>query len=54
LVVSHHNPVLKPFADSLRVAEKPHNIVVTAVARKLVTIANALCKSRLNWAYPAA
>ena len=52
LVASHHNPVLKPFADRLRANGKPHKVVVTAVARKLVTIANALCKSRLNWAYP--
>lgn len=54
LVASHHNPALKPFADRLRTNGKPHKVVVTAVARKLVTIANALCKSRLNWAYPAA
>ena len=52
LVASHHNPVLKPFADRLRAAGKPHKVIVTAVARKLVTIANALCKSRQNWAVP--
>ena len=50
LVASHHNPILKTFADRLRAAGKPHKVVVTAVARKLVTIANALCKSRLKWA----
>ena len=49
LVASHHNPVLKTFADRLRAAGKPHKVVITAVARKLVTIANALCKSRLKW-----
>lgn len=49
LVASHHNPVLKPFADRLRAAGKPHKVVITAVARKLVTIVNALCKSRLKW-----
>jgi len=49
LVASHHNPVLKPFADRLRAAGKPHKVVITAVARKLVTIVNALCKSRQNW-----
>lgn len=48
LVASHHNPVLKIFADRLRAAGKPHKAVITAVARKLVTIANALCKSRLK------
>ncbi len=54
LVASHHNPILKPFADRLRAAGKPHKVVITAVARKLVTIANALCKSRLQWTHQAA
>ena len=49
LVASNHNPILKTFADRLRAAGKPHKVVITAVARKLVTIANALCKSRLKW-----
>jgi transposase len=49
LVASHHNPVLKIFADRLRAAGKPHKVVITAVARKLVTIANAICKSRQKW-----
>ena len=49
LVASHHNPALKPFADRLRAAGKPHKVVIIAVARKLVTIVNALCKSRQNW-----
>jgi transposase len=50
LDASHHNPVLKAFADRLRAAGKPHKMVITAVARKLVTIVNALCKSRQKWA----
>ncbi|MCP5084121.1 MAG: IS110 family transposase [Alphaproteobacteria bacterium] len=50
LVASHHNPVLKIFADRLRQAGKPHKVVITAVARKLVTIANALCKTQTKWA----
>ena len=45
LVASHHNPILKTFADRLRQAGKPHKVVITAVARKLVTIVNALVKS---------
>jgi transposase len=53
LVASHHNPVLKPFADRLRAAGKPHKVVITAVARKLVTIVNALCKSRQKWVVQA-
>ncbi len=51
LVASYHNPVLKNFADRLRAARKPHEVVITAVAKKLVTIANAICKSRQKWNY---
>lgn len=46
LVASHHNPRLTAFADRLRERGKPHKVIIIAVARKLVTIANALCKSR--------
>ncbi|MFC3835760.1 transposase [Paracoccus rhizosphaerae] len=46
LVAAHHNPSLKSFADRLRKAGKPHKVIITAVARKPVTIANALCRSR--------
>lgn len=53
LVASHHNPILKTFANRLRAAGKPHKVVITAVARKLVTIVNALCKSSQKWAVPA-
>lgn len=49
-VASHHNPVPKTFADRLRAAGKPRKVVIIAVARKLVTIANALVKSGQNWA----
>lgn len=49
MVAAHHNPSLKSFADRLRKAGKPHKVIITAVARKLVTIANALCKKHQNW-----
>jgi len=49
LVAAHHNASLKSFADRLRQAGKPHKVIITAVARKRVTIANALCKSRQKW-----
>ena len=49
LVAAHHNPRLRSFADRLRKAGKPHKVIIIAVARKLVTIANALCKSRQKW-----
>lgn len=50
LVASRHNPVPKTFADRLRGAGKPLKAVITAVARKLVTIVNAFCKARRKWA----
>ena len=49
LVASHNNPSLRSFADRLRKAGKPHKVIITAVARKLGTIANAFCKSRQKW-----
>lgn len=52
LVAAHHNPSLRSFADRLRKAGKPHKVIITGVARKLVTIANALCKSRQKWVAP--
>ncbi|WP_368074447.1 hypothetical protein [Antarctobacter heliothermus] len=54
LVASHHNPILKTFADRLRAGGKPYMVVNTAVAGKLAMIANALCKSRQKWANQAA
>ena len=49
LVAAHHNPTMKSFADRLRKAGKPHKVIIIAVARKLITIANALCKNRQKW-----
>ncbi|ARC87726.1 hypothetical protein B5V46_03350 [Rhodovulum sp. MB263] len=46
LLASRHNPALKASADHLRTAGKPHKVIVTAVARKRVIIANALYKRR--------
>ncbi|MEL6361571.1 MAG: transposase [Pseudomonadota bacterium] len=54
LVAAHQNPSLKSFADRLRKAGKPRKVIITAVARKLVTIANALCKKRQRWALTTA
>jgi transposase len=53
LVAAHHNPTLRQFAERLRKAGKPHKVIITAVARKLVTLANTLCRSRQKWS-PAA
>ena len=49
LVAAHHNPSLKTFAERLRQAGKPHKVIMIAVARKLVILANALCRSRQKW-----
>jgi transposase len=52
---SRYNPALKPFADRLRAAGKKPKVVLVAVARKLLVIANAILKSRKPWAMkPAA
>lgn len=50
MVAAHHNPSLRNFAERLRKAGKPHKVIVSAVARKLVTFANALRKKRQKWA----
>lgn len=49
LVAAYHNAIMKAFADRLRKAGKPHKVIITAVARKLATIAKALCKSGQKW-----
>ncbi|WP_371415284.1 hypothetical protein [Ruegeria sp. AD91A] len=49
LVASHHNPVLMTVANRLCAAGKPRKVIITAVARKPVTAANALCKTRQKW-----
>jgi transposase len=49
LVASYHNPVLKAFADRLRKKGKPHKVVITAVARKLIAILNVICAQNRLW-----
>ena len=44
-----HNPALKAFADRLEKAGKAGKAIVTAVARKLVVIANAILQKRTPW-----
>ncbi len=52
LVAADHNPSLSSFADRLRKVGKPQKVIITAVARKLVAIANALCRNRQKWTAP--
>jgi len=49
MVASHHNPVLKAFRDRLVAAGKPKMAALIAVARKLLTILNAIIRSRTPW-----
>jgi transposase len=43
------NPALKAFADRLAAAGKKPKVVLTAVARKLLTIADAIIRSGRPW-----
>jgi transposase len=43
------NPALKAFADRLAAAGKPPKVVLIAVARKLLVIANAILRDRKPW-----
>ena len=49
LVASRHNPVLKVFHQRLRAAGKPKMVALIAVARKLLTILNAMLRDKKKW-----
>jgi transposase len=49
LAAACHNPVLKPLAKRLKERGKPHKLIIIAVARRLVTIANAVLKTATPW-----
>ncbi|WP_217645881.1 IS110 family transposase [Paracoccus homiensis] len=49
LAAASHNPVLKPVAQALKIHGKPHKLVIVAIARRLVTIANAILKTGIPW-----
>lgn len=49
LVAARHNPVLKAFFDRLRAAGKPKMVALIAVARKLLTILNAILRDNRPW-----
>jgi transposase len=44
-----HNPALKEFRDRLESRGKKAKVILTAVARKLLVIANAVIRSGLPW-----
>jgi transposase len=49
LVRKQHNPVLKAFFDRLIAAGKPKMVALSAVARKLLTILNAILRDNRPW-----
>jgi transposase len=49
LVAKRHNPVLKTFFDRLVANGKPKLVAIIAVARKLLTILNAILRDRKAW-----
>jgi transposase len=49
MTASRFNPILKPFRDRLVNAGKPKRVALIAVARKLLTILNAILRDRRPW-----
>ncbi len=49
LSAAKHNPALRSFAERLRRAGKKAKVVLTAVARKLVVLANAILRTGRRW-----
>jgi len=49
MVASRHNPTLKLFRDRLVAAGKPKLVALIAVARKLLTILNAILRDKRPW-----
>lgn len=49
MVAKRHNPILRVFFDRLVAAGKPKMVALIAVARKLVTILNAIVRDNRPW-----
>lgn len=49
MVAARHNPTLKPFFERLVAAGKPKMVAIIAVARKLLTILNAILRDQKPW-----
>ena len=49
LVAARHNPVLHAFFERLRAVGKPKMVALIAVARKLITILNAMVRDNRRW-----
>ncbi len=49
LAAKRHNPILKAFFERLVAAGKPKMVAIIAVARKLLTILNAILRDKKSW-----
>ena len=49
MVAARFNPTLKTFRDRLVAAGKPKLVAIVAVARKLLTILNAIIRTQQPW-----
>jgi len=49
MTASRFNPILKPFRDRLVNAGKPKRVALIAVARKLLTMLNAILRDKQPW-----
>jgi transposase len=49
MVAKRHNPILKVFFERLVAAGKPKMVALIAVARKLITILNAILRDNRPW-----
>ena len=49
LVAIRFNPPLKAKYDALRAAGKPAKLAITAITRRIITIANALRRDSRKW-----
>jgi transposase len=49
MVAKQHNPILKAFFDRLVAAGKPKMVALIAVARKLLTMLNAIIRDNRPW-----
>src|SRR5579862_5499064 len=54
LAASRFNPTLRAFSERLRSAGKANKVRLVAVARKLLTIANAVLRDQRPWSPPLA
>jgi transposase len=48
-VAIRHNPKIKLFAERLAAKNKPYKVIAIAVVRKLLTILNAMIKTKTAW-----